>query len=713
MQSRSNLPPRPNIAFCPTCHAAKEPNETICPNCGTRSCPNGHAMSAGSRVCSRCGWVDRNWKPHMAGPQEVIVHKTSQPQESQPGTVCPNCKAAADFTTGRCTNCGYIFSTSTFYGAHHEQHTPPQPGGVHPSTQFEQFTVQQQSPGTHDAKLDYSCPRCSARIDPSSGRCPNCGYMGSMEYEIPSKHIPGVTPAPPPPPPQPKQQSYNVQQFQEVHQSAPQRTCPECGNPISPDSRICPHCGGYCGTGRNQTSRHQGLSTLERANMMAASAPISSHVESSPYMQHVSYPASAPSAGSYAPERSIPISDRTLKEEKKKGKVKDTGHPRQRKAFPMGLMAAVVVVAVLMVIMVIIVIRNEMADTSLRRDLTTPSTPVVDTTPPVLSDIRATNVTETGVTIKWTTDEKSTSEVQLCEGDLCHPLQGDTENLVKNHSVEITDLSRSTTYHVTVYSKDESGNEVESTTDVTFTTGMQSDTDAPLIEMKAVSGITDVSAVINWTTNENSTSQVEYGKTASYGKESALDSTLTLTHKVTLTGLESNTTYHYRVISIDSSGNTISFDEDRTFTTLAAADEGTGVGNRAPDFDLESLDDQYISLSQYRGKIVVLNFWYVTCNPCIEEMPYFQDLQEQWSGDEDIVILAVNYQNDPGTVQDFIDIGQYTFTVLLDTDGAVGAQFANLFPTTYFIDADGVIQYKKEGNFGNLAEIISVLESME
>ncbi|MEJ2738456.1 MAG: hypothetical protein P8105_01220 [Dehalococcoidia bacterium] len=205
MQSRSNLPPRPNIAFCPTCHAAKEPNETICPNCGTRSCPNGHAMSAGSRVCSRCGWVDRNWKPHMAGPQEVIVHKTSQPQESQPGTVCPNCKAAADFTTGRCTNCGYIFSTSTFYGAHHEQHTPPQPGGVHPSTQFEQFTVQQQSPGTHDAKLDYSCPRCSARIDPSSGRCPNCGYMGSMEYEIPSKHIPGVTPAPPPPPPQPKQ----------------------------------------------------------------------------------------------------------------------------------------------------------------------------------------------------------------------------------------------------------------------------------------------------------------------------------------------------------------------------------------------------------------------------------------------------------------------------------------------------------------------------
>jgi peroxiredoxin len=231
--------------------------------------------------------------------------------------------------------------------------------------------------------------------------------------------------------------------------------------------------------------------------------------------------------------------------------------------------------------------------------------------------------------------------------------------------------------------------------------------------MKAVSGITDVSAVVNWTTNENSTSQVEYGKTASYGKESALDSTLTLTHKVTLSGLEPNTTYHYRVVSVDSSGNTITFDEDRTFTTLAAVAEGTNVGNRAPDFDLGSLDDQYISLSQYRGKTVVLNFWYVTCAPCIEEMPYFQDLEEQWSGDTDIVILAVNYQNDPTTVQDFVDIGQYTFTVLLDTDGAVGAQFANLFPTTYFIDASGVIQYKKEGNFSNLAEIVSVLESID
>jgi peroxiredoxin len=96
----------------------------------------------------------------------------------------------------------------------------------------------------------------------------------------------------------------------------------------------------------------------------------------------------------------------------------------------------------------------------------------------------------------------------------------------------------------------------------------------------------------------------------------------------------------------------------------------------------------------------------------MEEMPYFQDLEEQWSGD-DIVILAVNGQDNSTNLQDFIDISQYTFTVLLDTGGTVSAQFANLFPTTYFIDGDGVIQYKKEGNFSNLAEIISVLESMD
>jgi peroxiredoxin/DNA-directed RNA polymerase subunit M/transcription elongation factor TFIIS len=651
--------------------------------------------------------------------QHVAVHRAPEPFETEPGSICPNCKIKADFSSGRCPNCGYIFRKSMSFGAHHEQNTSPpaqvsQPGQDH-------FTVHQQLPGVHDSKLDYSCPRCSSRLDPSSGRCPNCGYMGSMEYEIPSKNIPGVTPSPERTSPPPRQQSYNVQQFQQAHQSAPQRTCPQCGSVISADSRICPFCGSNCGTGRGQVNRQQSLSTLERANIMAASAMSSAYAEPSSYSPPVSVPAShpgyQPSGVSQPSGRSIPISDRTLGEDKKRvkrEKVKDRGRPSGRKAFPMGLMAAIVIVAVLMIVMVVIVIRNEMSGTSLQRELK-PPTDIVDTTAPSLSDIKVTNVMETGATIKWTTDEKSTSEVQLCLGDSCLPIQGDMDNLVKNHSVEVTDLDRSTTYHVTVYSKDSSGNEAVSTSDITFTTGMQSDVVAPLIDDIEVTNTTDVSAVITWTTNENATSQVEYGKTSSYGKTSNKNTSLTLDHSVKLTGLEANTLYYFRVLSEDSSGNLAVSDKSGTFTTLAAAAEGVQVGNRAPDFDLDSLDGRSISLSEMRGKMVMLNFWALTCAPCLEELPYIQDVEEQWSGDEELVILTVNYKNDPASVQDYIDIQQYTFDVLLDTSGSVGTQYGVnvLIPKTYFIDTSGVIYYKKEGSFSSKTEIMNILDSMD
>ncbi len=680
----------------------------------------------------QCGWTDREWKPSIGEiTQHTAIHRAPEPFDNEPGSVCPNCKIRADFSSGRCPNCGYIFRKNVPYGAHNEQNTSP-PAPAYQSG-HDHFTVQQQTPGVHDSKLVYTCPKCSSSLDPSSGRCPTCGYMGSMEYEIPSKHIPGVTPPPERTAPPPKQQSYNVQQFQQAHQSAPQRTCPECNSIISTDSRICPFCGAYCGTGRGQTNRQQTLSTLERANIMAASSMSGTYAEPAPYSSPVSVPGTHPvhqPAGISQPAnisqparvgqpsgRSIPISDRTLGDEKKKHKkerVKEARRPSGQKAFPMGLMIAVVVVAVLMVVMVVLVIRNEMSDTSIQRQLT-PPTDVVDTTGPVISDLRVTSVTETGATVKWTTDEKATSEVQLCLGDSCLPTQGDTENLVKSHSVVVTDLDRSTTYHVTVFSKDSSGNEAASKTELTFTTGMQSDTTEPLIDDIDVSGITDVSVIINWTTNENANSQVEYGKTSSYGNTSQLDSSLTLDHSVKLTGLDSNTTYYFRVLSKDSSGNLAVSSESGTFTTLAAVNEGVQVGNRAPDFDLETTDGRIISLSELRGKMVMLNFWALTCQPCLEELPYIQDVKDQWSGNEELVILTVNYKNDEQSVQEFVNIEQYTFNVLLDTTGAIGTQYGVnvLIPKTYFLDTSGVIQYKKEGSFSNKTEITNILDSLD
>jgi hypothetical protein len=76
------------------------------------------------------------------------------------------------------------------------------------------------------------------------------------------------------------------------------------------------------------------------------------------------------------------------------------------------------------------------------------------------------------------------------------------------------------------------------------------------------------SATIVWLTNEIADSQVEYGLTASYGKETPIDDNVEISHSQTLSGLAANTLYHYRVISRDVSAN-ITTSGDRTFTTTS------------------------------------------------------------------------------------------------------------------------------------------------
>ncbi|MEW5767291.1 MAG: fibronectin type III domain-containing protein, partial [bacterium] len=94
------------------------------------------------------------------------------------------------------------------------------------------------------------------------------------------------------------------------------------------------------------------------------------------------------------------------------------------------------------------------------------------------------------------------------------------------------------------------------------------DRSLPVISGVNASNVTDVSARINWTTDEGATSQVEYGLSADYANTTSLDPALVTNHTVTLTGLVSSTTYYYRVRSRDSLGNE-SVSNDGTFTTAA------------------------------------------------------------------------------------------------------------------------------------------------
>lgn len=102
-------------------------------------------------------------------------------------------------------------------------------------------------------------------------------------------------------------------------------------------------------------------------------------------------------------------------------------------------------------------------------------------------------------------------------------------------------------------------------------TGVVLDTTPPTISSVSVSVITQNSATISWVTNEASDTQINYGLTSSYGSSSSLNSSMTTSHSVNLTGLSAGTVYHYRVRSRDSAGNLV-LSSDNTFTTQTLPD---------------------------------------------------------------------------------------------------------------------------------------------
>ncbi len=127
--------------------------------------------------------------------------------------------------------------------------------------------------------------------------------------------------------------------------------------------------------------------------------------------------------------------------------------------------------------------------------------------------------------------------------------------------------------------------------------------------------------------------------------------------------------------------------------------QGPEVGKLAPDFKLQNLDGQSISLSDLQGKPVLLNFWATWCPPCRAEMPYIQQIYEEWS-DKGLEVLAIDIGESSSKVKEFLQSQGLSIPVLLDTEKNVAQEY-NItgIPTTFFIDKDGIIQEKVIGAF--------------
>ena len=122
------------------------------------------------------------------------------------------------------------------------------------------------------------------------------------------------------------------------------------------------------------------------------------------------------------------------------------------------------------------------------------------------------------------------------------------------------------------------------------------------------------------------------------------------------------------------------------------------VGTQAEDFHLTDLEGKSQSLSQYRGKIVLVNFWATWCKPCTTEMPAMQTVYDKLR-DKGFVVLAVNELEDDAKVREHIKQYRHTFPVLMDRDNRVANQFGVFgLPVSVFIDQEGRVQeYIKGG----------------
>ncbi len=141
------------------------------------------------------------------------------------------------------------------------------------------------------------------------------------------------------------------------------------------------------------------------------------------------------------------------------------------------------------------------------------------------------------------------------------------------------------------------------------------------------------------------------------------------------------------------------------------------AGTQAIDFTLPDLDGREVSLKDYRGKVVFLNFWATWCKPCEDEMPSMQSLYNALK-DKPFEILAVSVDSEgPEVVRKFVERYNLTFPVLHDRRGRVKEEYKTTgVPETFIIDQNGVIAEKIWGprdwsNHTNIGVILDLLEN--
>ncbi|MFH1855818.1 MAG: TlpA disulfide reductase family protein [Candidatus Omnitrophota bacterium] len=128
------------------------------------------------------------------------------------------------------------------------------------------------------------------------------------------------------------------------------------------------------------------------------------------------------------------------------------------------------------------------------------------------------------------------------------------------------------------------------------------------------------------------------------------------------------------------------------FGCNAGGEGNSQVGSSAPVFELKSVSGKTVSLKDYEGKAVLLDFGTSWCHYCVEKIPILKDIHKNRSG---IIVLYIDVQENENAAKVLIEKYDIPYPVLLDKDGKVASEYKILgFPTILIVDKKGIIRYR-------------------
>lgn len=163
-----------------------------------------------------------------------------------------------------------------------------------------------------------------------------------------------------------------------------------------------------------------------------------------------------------------------------------------------------------------------------------------------------------------------------------------------------------------------------------------------------------------------------------------------------------------RALWIKQNGSLKGMDErihaTRSATVRAFAESSRSDARPAPGWELYDVQGEPVRLADFKGRVVVLDFWGSWCGPCRMELPYFQKLHEKYRDHPDVKVMSVNWEQMRSNVEkkaratEFMEKEGFTFPVVFDHDQAVAKAYGVTgYPTVFMIDPEGRIQYTNSG----------------